>query len=74
MKKHRIRNLLLESLEELAITALFFGIGWMILRCLGIDFSWDSDLPDVAILLGSIIFLAAFLGILLLIHRKKKKE
>ena len=72
-KKHRIRNLLLEILGELVVTALFFGLGWLILRCFGIDVSWDSELPDLAIFLGAIVFIAVFLGIILLAHRKIKK-
>ena len=75
-KHHRIRNLLLEILGEIVITVLFFGIGWLILRGFGIDFSWDSNLPDVAIFLGSIIFLATFLAYFFssIEKRKNKKD
>ncbi len=72
-KKEKILGCLGEILGELIITAVFFGLGWLILAALGIEIDSESVDFELIILLGIGVFAAAGAVIYLITKLMKHK-
>ena len=72
-KENRILDAVLEILAELVLTAICFGIGYGILRLVGMHDNFEELDTDIAVLLGTVVFVAVFLSVVFIAYRKKHK-
>ncbi len=65
--KGRFKEALLEALGEIIISAVFFGLGALIIILFGVEFEWAETAPDTVILIGITVFFVIFAIIFVLV-------
>ena len=58
---------------ELVLSLVMFLIGWGILSLFGVELTLESD-PELAMLIGSLIFLLPFIIFVFVVHNFKNKR
>ncbi len=72
--KKRVSEILLEIILELVLTAVFVGIGFLVLHLFGIDASIENIDFELIALIGVAIFIIIFIAAYAIINWIKSKR